>query len=217
MRCTTWATIAVVLFSGSAARAAITTSGNLTGGGTPYAGQDPWNTTGLVVGDTAPGTMSISSGSVVNNDGTFIVANSAGGSNSSVTIDGAGSTMTNSGTFILGNEGAAALVIKSGGLLSTGTSEDVDNNFFDLLNGNVTVDGAGSQLDAGSQFFGRLAVGPPPPFGSTDPPQTGAATLNRRNRWSEFQWRTVRAGQRPNTQGDWHGRGRDRRRQRFGD
>ena len=61
------------------AAAAIVTSGNLTGDGPPYNGvDDPWVTSLLRVGDTAPGGMTITDGSDVSNaiDGFIAVQSS---------------------------------------------------------------------------------------------------------------------------------------------
>ena len=82
-----------LLLAASSARAGIIiTTGNLTGTGTPYNGTDaPWGTSGLIVANTAPGTLTINGGSVVNNgvpNGS--IANSAGASTSAMTVSGGG-------------------------------------------------------------------------------------------------------------------------------
>src|SRR4051812_17110551 len=89
-------------------RATITVSGNAS---PVYNSTDPWATTTLIVGNTAPGSMAVGAGSVVNNTGTGTVANIAAASTSAVSISGAGSKWTNTGEVHVGQSGAATLDI----------------------------------------------------------------------------------------------------------
>ncbi len=110
------AVIVAAMFAPMIASAAITTSGNLSGTGTPYNGtDDPWTTSLLIVGDTSVGNLTISGGSKVTNPSDGVIANTAGASTSSVLITGAGSNLTNStGTLSVGVGGAGALTITDG-------------------------------------------------------------------------------------------------------
>ena len=106
----------------SAVQAAITTSGNLTGGGTPYAGQDPWNTANLAIGDTNLGKLTITGGSKVNDtsvtDGPVVALN-AGASGSVLTVDGVGSQFNAKVGLVVGRFGRGSLIIKNGGSASS--------------------------------------------------------------------------------------------------
>jgi fibronectin-binding autotransporter adhesin len=117
---------AALLLTGLAevARAAITTSGSVTGTGTPYNGTDnPWATGNLVVADNASGSMTIEGGFVVNNTGPVVFTKLFVGTTGTVTVDGAGSTWTNSGSLTM-SYGTATLNITGGGSVSN-TSADV--------------------------------------------------------------------------------------------
>src|SRR5262249_52806781 len=101
--------------------AAITTSGNFNGTGTPYNGTDnPWATSNLIVGNTAPGSMSIDDGFVVNNTGIGVIAYSSVASTSTVSVGGGtgASTWTNSGSLAVGYDGIGKLDITGGGSVS---------------------------------------------------------------------------------------------------
>jgi T5SS/PEP-CTERM-associated repeat protein len=158
-----------VLFAGLAevARAAITTSGNLTGTGTPYNGTDnPWATGTLIVGDTAPGSMTINGGFVVNNTGDGAIARTSASSTSTVTVDGATSTWTNSGLLRVGGLGISG--IGGTGILNITGGGSVSNTTGTIGNfgtGTVTVGGGtGASTWTNSE---SLSVG-----------QRGTGTLN---------------------------------------
>jgi fibronectin-binding autotransporter adhesin len=145
------------------ARAAITTSGNLTGlTGTPYNGTDnPWHTTNLVVGNTAPGSMTISSGSVVNNAGIGTIASLSGASTSTVTVGGGvgSSRWTTVTTLTVGFSGTGTLHITGGGSVSDGGSLVGGGTG---SNGTVTVGGgtgASTWTNSGGLTVGGLGTG----------------------------------------------------------
>jgi T5SS/PEP-CTERM-associated repeat protein/autotransporter-associated beta strand protein len=132
--------VIVWLIVGARTSATIVTSGDLTGGGTPYNGiDDPWLTTDLVVGLTLPGSLSINGGSdVITNGSWSMIAYFPEASTSSVTVDGVGSTWTSTGQLYVGFHGAGALDITDGGSVSshfTYIGVDVGGA------GEVTVDG----------------------------------------------------------------------------
>jgi T5SS/PEP-CTERM-associated repeat protein len=151
-------------------RATITVSGNAS---PVYNSTDPWATTTLIVGNTAPGSMAVGAGSVVNNTGTGTVANIAAASTSAVSISGAGSKWTNTGEVHVGQSGAATLDITSGGAVTNtmgkiavnsgsnsivnvggGTGTSTWTNSSDLYVGNsgtgtLNVTGGGSVSSAG--------------------------------------------------------------------
>jgi T5SS/PEP-CTERM-associated repeat protein/autotransporter-associated beta strand protein len=105
------------------ALAAISTSGNITGGGVPYNGvDDPWATVDLVVGQTAPGTLAISAGSDVNNTGPATISQTLAASGSDVHVTGAGSRWTNTGPLYVGRHGEGTLTLDAGGVISTPTA-----------------------------------------------------------------------------------------------
>jgi autotransporter-associated beta strand protein/T5SS/PEP-CTERM-associated repeat protein len=109
----------VVACSTSFSDAAITVAGNLSGAGTPYNGtDDPWSTVGLVVGDTATGSVAISAGSVVHDTSTttgIVIANSAAAVGSQVSVDGVGSALTVDNQLSIGDSGSGSLSITGGG------------------------------------------------------------------------------------------------------
>src|SRR5437868_6133671 len=87
--------LAAVIFLQPSLYAAITTTGNLTGTGTPYNGvDDPWANADLIVGNSAVGNITIDGGSVVNTSlnypptFTLKISNSVAASGSSVTVTG---------------------------------------------------------------------------------------------------------------------------------
>lgn len=162
----TWIVLLVGNYLSHSAFAAIATTGNVTGTGTPYNGNDdPWAVTNLVVGDTAVGTMSITGGSKVNNTNDGIITNSEAAKNSSVTVDGANSKWTNSGGLIVGVNWNATLDIKNGGSV---TSADSRVGGYGLSRGNptssATLDGGNSnwtvngELRVGSGHHGKLTI-----------------------------------------------------------
>ncbi len=91
----------------------------VTGDSNPaYDNSDPWAPVALIIGDTAPGGMTIKAGSVVNNTGDGIIANTSAASTSSVSVDGAGSTWTNSNYLYVGGLGTGTLDVTGGGTVS---------------------------------------------------------------------------------------------------
>jgi T5SS/PEP-CTERM-associated repeat protein/autotransporter-associated beta strand protein len=104
--------------------ATITTTGDVAGTGTPYAGQDPWNAQNLIIGNAAPGSMSIKNGSVVNDTTNGLlnrgfIAHTAAASTSSVLVDGTGSAWNTSGVIFVGENGNGTLDITGGGSVNT--------------------------------------------------------------------------------------------------
>jgi T5SS/PEP-CTERM-associated repeat protein len=115
---------ALSLFAGYVARsgnAAITTGGDLSAAvGVPYNGTDnPWSTDSLIVGNSAPGSMTIDAGYVVQNNAHGIIAYGSTASTSSVVVTGAGSSWTNSDFLNVGPSGTATLNITNGGTVSS--------------------------------------------------------------------------------------------------
>src|SRR6266404_8222765 len=74
--------------------------------------------TGLRVGVSATGALTIQNGGTVNNT-LGIIADNAG-SSGTATVDGAGSRWTNSGDFYVGHGGSGTLTIRNGGAVSNG-------------------------------------------------------------------------------------------------
>ena len=112
----------------------------------------------LNVGVSGSGTLSITSGGVV--DSTFVYIGSNSGSFGAVTLDGAGSRLTTSNYLFVGLSGSGTLSITNGGSVSPG------GNWCDIgekagSKGIVTVDGNGSILTYGGPFFwiGNLGSG----------------------------------------------------------
>src|SRR3954469_4940237 len=69
--------------------------------------------TGLRVGASSTGAMTIQSGGTVSN--TLGIIGDLIGATGAVTVDGAGSTWTNSSDFYLGHSGSGTLTIRNGG------------------------------------------------------------------------------------------------------
>ena len=120
------------------ARGAIVTAGNITAtSGAPYNGtDDPWLTNTLTIGNTGPGSMLISGGSVVSNTGSGTVAGSTNASGSSVSVSDAKSQWTNSSAVYVGYNGAGSLSITNGGSVT-----DTGASIGFLGNGTVTIGG----------------------------------------------------------------------------
>jgi T5SS/PEP-CTERM-associated repeat protein/autotransporter-associated beta strand protein len=136
------------------AAAAIGTSGNVSDANTgePYNGaDDPWVTTYLTVGDSAPGSMTISGGSMVDNSSTGRIAFNADASTSSVTVTGNGSKWDNAGSLGVGIYGAGALVVTDGGSVSSG---NVHVGFRGT--GTLNITGGGSVV-SGTGYLGAFA------------------------------------------------------------
>ena len=95
--------------------------------------------TGLRVGVSATGALTIQSGGTMNNTLGIIADNV--GSTGTATVNGAGSSWTNSGDFYVGHNGNGTLTISNGGAVS---------NVFGFVGryststSTATVDGAGS-------------------------------------------------------------------------
>ncbi len=104
---------------------------------------------GLVVGDNANGSMTISGGGDVSNASTSYVGGN-GGSSGAVTVTGAGSTWVNTVDTFIGSGSTGTLTISAGGLVS-----DTYGNIggFAGGNGTVTVTGAGSQWNNTNDIF----------------------------------------------------------------
>ncbi|MFA6356302.1 MAG: autotransporter domain-containing protein [Candidatus Omnitrophota bacterium] len=104
---------------------------------------------GLVVGDNANGSMTISGGGDVTNAFTSYVGGNAG-SSGAVTVTGAGSTWVNTQDTFIGSGSTGTLTISNGGVVS-----DTYGNIggFAGGNGTVTVTGAGSQWNNTNDIF----------------------------------------------------------------
>ncbi len=151
--------IAIGLVVGAAtqsAHATISASGNYTAtSGAPYNGTDnPWSTNNLVVGDSAPASVTVNGGYTVSNTGTGTIANSAAASTSSVTITGTGSKWTNASSLYVGAMGTGTLDVTSGGTLVSSFVNYLGNNIGS--NGTVNVGGGSG---ASKWMLGIVYVG----------------------------------------------------------
>ena len=138
------------------AQAAIIITGSVTGGGTPYNGtDDPWATSSFTIGSLPLGsTLSINSGSDVNNTGSARIATAT--NIGTVTVNGAGSTWTNTDTLSVaeGRGSNGTLNITDGGSVSSVGGVIAGAN---VSTGKVTVSGAGSTwTNAGGLTVGTL-------------------------------------------------------------
>ncbi|MEO8317881.1 MAG: autotransporter domain-containing protein [Bradyrhizobium sp.] len=95
--------------------------------------------TGLRVGVSGTGTLTIQNGGTVNN--TLGIIGDQAGSTGTATVNGAGSRWTNSSDFYVGSGGSGTLTIQNGGAVSN-VHGFVGN--FSGATGVATVDGAGS-------------------------------------------------------------------------
>jgi T5SS/PEP-CTERM-associated repeat protein/autotransporter-associated beta strand protein len=140
--------------------------------------------TGLRVGVSGTGALTIQNGGTVNNT-LGIIADNAG-SSGTATVDGAGSRWTNSSDFYVGHNGNGTLTIRNGGAVS---------NVYGFIGryssstSVATVDGAGStwtneDLNVGYAGSGTLtvrnggAVSNVYGYIGVDPGSTGAATVD---------------------------------------
>lgn len=124
------------------------------------AGSTWTNSTGLIVGDSGTGRLTITNGGVVVSSGGFV--GSATGSIGVVTVDGAGSTWNNNGDLHVGSEGNGTLKIIDGGsvLSENGLISGTFLGFNVHASGVVTVDGAGSNwINSGQLFVGNFSGG----------------------------------------------------------
>jgi T5SS/PEP-CTERM-associated repeat protein/autotransporter-associated beta strand protein len=122
----------------SAARAAILTSGNLS---TSYDGTDPWFATDLVVGNTAPGNVTINGGSQAYANHGATIGNTVPASNSAVVVDG-DFTYWQPGGVTIGYYGSGKLDITNGANVSS-TSGTLGGQVGGT--GTVNVDGVGGR------------------------------------------------------------------------
>ena len=115
--------------------------------------------TGLRVGVSGTGALTIQTGGTVNN--TLGIIGDNAGSSGTATVDGAGSTWTNSSDFYVGHNGNGTLTISNGGAVSNGYG------FIGRYSGSIggaTVDGAGStwtnsgDLNVGATGSGTLTI-----------------------------------------------------------
>ena len=115
--------------------------------------------TGLRVGVSGTGALTIQNGGTVNN--TLGIIGDQAGSAGTATVGGAGSTWTNSSDFYVGASGSGTLTIRNGAAVSN------VNGFVAAYSGStgaVTVDGAGStwtnsgDLNVGASGSGTLTV-----------------------------------------------------------
>lgn len=134
--------IALAAIFVSPARANIVTSGNITGGGTPYNGVDnPWATSSLTVGNaTAPASVVVSDGYILNNSGTAYIAKTTAANTSSAMVGGGNNTSewNNTGPLYVASAGIGSLNITGGGHV---TNTDALIGFDHGSQGTVSVGG----------------------------------------------------------------------------
>ena len=137
-----------------AVQAAITVTGD---SNPAYDNSDPWAPSDLIIGDTAPGSMTIDAGSVVNSTVNItadsIITNTSAASSSSVIVTGAGSTWTNPGHLYVGQFGTATLDITDGGSITSSSGTFIGHGTGGI--GNVTVGGGTGT----STLNGAVSVG----------------------------------------------------------
>lgn len=104
---------------------------------------------GLVVGDNANGSLTISGGGDVTNAYTAYVGGNAG-SSGAITVTGAGSTWVNAQDIFIGSGSTGTLTVSAGGVVS-----DTWGNISGFAGGDgtVTVTGAGSQWNNTNDIF----------------------------------------------------------------
>src|SRR5207247_1141856 len=111
--------------------------------------------TGLRVGVSATGALTIQTGGTVNN--TLGIIGDNAGSTGTAIVDGAGSSWTNSNDFYVGHNGNGTLTVRNGGTLSNvvgfvGRSSTSTST--------ATVDGAGSTwTNGGNLYVGYFGAG----------------------------------------------------------
>jgi T5SS/PEP-CTERM-associated repeat protein len=137
---------ATLLLWAGAARAAITTSGNVN----PHPATTTTSDT-LYIGETAFGTMDIDGGSDVVSGTSYLGYEDAG--HGIVTVSGGGSSWTTR-LLRIGNRGGGELTIADGATVNTNSSADIAN--VEFSDGAVTVTGANSQWNISS---GNLNIG----------------------------------------------------------
>ncbi len=118
-------------------------------------------TDGLTVGNSGPGTLTVSNGGSLATTGLSI--GDGVGASGSVTVTGAGSTLNGGGSINVGSTGNASMAIQNGGAVASGAA------LIRALNGGtaqVLVAGAGSSWSVTS---GTLAIGLPEPGFTTSP------------------------------------------------
>ena len=125
--------------SGSTGTAIVTGSGST------------WTSGGEIrIAGSGKATLDVLAGGVLTS-ATAIIAEAAG-SNGTATVDGAGSAWTTSGNFFVGDNGNGYLNITNGAAVNNGAGAYIGNNPTTAY-GEVTVDGAGSSWDVGSQIL----------------------------------------------------------------
>ncbi len=141
--------------------------------------------TGLRVGVSATGALTIQNGGTMNNT-LGIIADNAG-SVGTVIVDSVGSTWTNSSDLYVGSDGSGTLTVRNGGAVSNAYGFI---GRYSGATGNVTVDGAGSSwtnssdLNVGATGSGTLTirnggtVSNDFSFVGADPGSTGVATVD---------------------------------------
>ncbi len=116
-----------------------------------------WTNSGdLYVSVYGAGTLAVSNGGAVTNAIGYV--GKLAGSTGTVTIDGAGSTWASTASTYIGVDGVGSLAITNGGSAASGLSIVAGYNAGSL--GTMSVDGAGSSLDATSDIvLGVLGSG----------------------------------------------------------
>jgi T5SS/PEP-CTERM-associated repeat protein len=125
------------------------------------AGSTWTQTDGLTVGNSGPGTLTVSNGGSLTTTGLSIGGGS--GASGSVTVTGSGSTLNGGGSINVGSTGNASMAIQNGGAVTSGAA------LIRALNGGtaqVLLAGAGSSWSVTS---GSLAIGLPEPGFTTSP------------------------------------------------
>ena len=112
-----------------------------------------WTNHLLYVGYDGQGTLGVTAGGQVSDQGSYLGYDS--GSNGAATVNGAGSAWNTAGSLI-GYSGTGTLAVTGGGLLSTG-SVGIGSNAG--ASGTATVGGAGSTLTTGDLFVGVSGAG----------------------------------------------------------
>ena len=109
-----------------------------------------WTNNGtLFVGESGPATLTIKNGGVVTDNYAHVAQNA--GSSGTVSVDGKGSEWTTHGILYIGDSGNATVNITNLGVVTSNGKTNMATQSGSTST--VTVDGAGSQFDAGSSLY----------------------------------------------------------------
>ncbi|MGD9127959.1 MAG: dockerin type I domain-containing protein [Planctomycetia bacterium] len=148
-----FASLIIVLFIFSPCYAAITFDGDVS----PAAPMFWSNTTDGYVGDTAPGSVEINGGDILDAKSTYIGDDYL--VTGEVTVAGAGSTLSNSEDLHIGVQGIGVLDIDAGGVVTCQNAYIGQFSGFDSPKGTVNIDGAGSQWTVNAGLTVQAALG----------------------------------------------------------